>query len=87
MEIDLAQRKGSSLSLSEFGTPARILFAESDDYLAGPSPASWRSQVVPRHEGCAHFAFSDGHVVLDVPGAPPSASGKGIHEISNWRLP
>ncbi len=87
MEIDLVQRKGSPLSLSQFGTPARVLFAESNDYFVGTGAASWGSQVVPRHEGRAHFAFSDGHVVLDVPGAAPSAAGEGIHEISNWRLP
>lgn len=86
MEVDLAQRGGASVLLSGLKDPARILFAESNDYFIHTSRDSWTRYLAPRHEGRAHFAFSDGSVVLDLPGPPPSPKGAGVHQLSNWRI-
>lgn len=87
MQIDLLQRKGEPPTFPAPGQPPRVLFVESDEYLAGPQGSSWPKSVAPRHEGKAHFALTDGSVMLESPGAPPSRGGTGLHQLGIWQFP
>jgi len=85
--IDIAQRAGKVVLMTDPSRGPRIVLAESNDYLAGPQVSSWSRQIIPRHEGRAHFAFTDGSVVLETPDTAPRRNGEGIHSLENWSFP
>ncbi len=85
--IDIAQRTGKAVLMTEPARGPRIILAESNEYLAGPQASSWNRQITPRHDGRAHFAFTDGCVVLESPESAPRRNGEGIHSLENWSFP
>ncbi len=88
--LDALQRKGRMLRLGEVTDPQKkFLFGESHHVILRPTPLFWDKDVAPRHEGHANFVTFGGEGVHfgDLPGAVPSRSGTGVHDLANWTLP
>jgi len=88
--VDAFQQKHGRLRLGEISTPReKILLGESHAPILRNTEQFWTKDVAPRHAGCGNFVTFDGEGFYagELPGAVPSASGSGVHNLANWTLP